>query len=123
MMTGMDDLLRSQQEFDQAELRADVDRLELLLADDFLSIGERGFVLNKSQWVARHADFAYVSTESRDLDVRRYDRCAIIRDIHHSRATWQGQAMTLTTRRSQVWVEQPEGWKLAAIQFSSLTED
>jgi hypothetical protein len=119
----MDDLLRSQQEFDQAELRADVECVEALLTDDFLSIGERGFVLDKHQWVARHADFAYLSAESLDLDVRRYDRCAIIRDIHHSRATWQGQAMMLKTRRSQVWVEQPEGWRLAAIQFSSLAED
>jgi hypothetical protein len=123
MMAGMDDLLRSCQEFDQAELQADVDRVETLLTDDFLSIGERGFVLDKSQWVARHADFTYLSVESLDLDVRRYDRCAIIRDIHHSRATWQGRAMTLKTRRSQVWVEQSEGWKLAAIQFSSLAEE
>jgi hypothetical protein len=119
----MDDLLRSQQEFDRAELHADVDRLASLLADDFLSIGERGYILNKNQWTARHADFAYLSATSLDLDVRRYERCAIIRDIHHSRATWRGQEMTLKTRRSQVWVEQPEGWKLAAIQFSSLPED
>jgi len=121
-MTGMDDLLRSQREFDEAELRADVDCLESLLADDFLSIGERGFVLDKNQWMARHADFAYLSAESLDLDVRRYDRCAILRDIHQSRATWRGQEMMLKTRRSQVWVEQPEGWKLAAIQFSSLVD-
>jgi hypothetical protein len=122
-MTSVDDLLMSQQAFDQAELRADVVRLRSLLMDDFQSIGERGFVLDKSAWIARHTDFAYLSAESLGLDVRRYDRCAIIRDIHQSQAVWQGQAMTLKTRRSQVWVEQPEGWKLAAIQFSSLPED
>jgi hypothetical protein len=121
-MTGMDDLLRNKQEFDEAELHADVERVKSLLTDDFLSIGERGFVLDKNQWVARHADFAYLSTESLEPDVRRYDRCAIIRDIHHSQATWRGQAMTLKTRRSQVWVEQPEGWRLAALQFSSLPD-
>ena len=119
----MDDLIRSLQEFDQAELHADVDRVKSLLAEDFLSIGERGFVLDKSQWVARHADFAYISAESLELDIRRYDRCAIIRDIHQSQAVWQGQAMTLRTRRSQVWVEQADGWKLAGLQFSSLPED
>jgi hypothetical protein len=119
----MDDLLRSQQEFDRAELQADVDRVASLLADDFLSIGERGYVLDKNQWTARHAHFAYLSAESLELDVRRYGGCAIIRDIHASRATWRGQEMTLNTRRSQVWVEQSDGWKLAAIQFSSLLED
>ena len=28
--------------------------------------------------------------------------------------------MTLATRVSQTWIEQPDGWRLAAIQFSTL---
>jgi hypothetical protein len=119
----MDELLSNYRAFDEAELRADTDRVASLLAEDFLSIGERGFVLDKNQWVARHAEFAYRSTECLDTEVRRYEGCAIIRDVHHSRATWRGQAMELSTRRSQVWVELAGGWKLAGLQFSSLPED
>ncbi len=119
----MDELLSNYRAFEEAELRADTDRVASLLAEDFLSIGERGFVLDKSQWVARHAEFAYESTECLDTDVRHYAGCAIVRDVHLSRATWQGQAMVLRTRRSQVWVQQPGGWRLAGLQFSSLPED
>jgi hypothetical protein len=105
---------------DDAELHADTDRVNALLADDFMSIGERGFQLDKQQWIARHADFAYLSLETAGLDVRCYDRAAIVRCVQRSRASWRGDAMTLTVRLSQVWIELPDGWRLAGIQFSSL---
>lgn len=115
-----DDILDLQRTFDDAELQADTRRLDALLVDDFLSIGERGFVLDKQQWITRHKDFRYLSLETSEVDVRRYEHTAILRCVQHSRATWRGDAMTLATRVSQVWVEQPAGWRLAAIQFSTL---
>nr|WP_322779960.1 DUF4440 domain-containing protein [Frankia sp. Cas4] len=114
------DIRELQQAFDNAELHADTDRLNTLLADDFMSIGERGYQLNKRQWIDRHADFAYHSLETSELDVRRYDHAAIVRCVQRSRASWRGEVMTLTVRLSQVWVELPDGWRLAGIQFSSL---
>ncbi|MET7747811.1 nuclear transport factor 2 family protein [Micromonospora sp. NPDC005367] len=114
------DIRDLQQAFDHAELHADTDRLNTLLADDFMSIGERGYLLDKRQWIDRHADFGYQSLRTTELDVRRYDGAAIVRCVQRSRATWRGEVMTLTVRLSQTWIEQPDGWRLAGIQFSSL---
>jgi len=115
-----DEILVLQRAFEDAELRADAERLGALLVDDFLSIGERGFVLDKERWIGRHKDFRYLSIETSEVDVRRYERTAILRCVQHSRATWRGDAMALATRVSQVWIEQPDCWRLAAIQFSTL---
>jgi hypothetical protein len=115
-------ILDLQRRFDDAELKGDTELLRPLLADDFLSIGERGFILDKEQWIARHAEFRYLSLETTDLDVRQYDRAAIVRCAQRSRAIWLGTEMTLSVRMSQVWVEQFAGWALAAIQFSTLAE-
>ncbi|RSM57694.1 nuclear transport factor 2 family protein [Actinoplanes sp. ATCC 53533] len=115
-----DDVLTAQHAFDTAELRADTDRLDALLADDFLSIGEQGYVLDKRQWIARHVDFRFISVDTSEIDVRRYDRTAIVRSVQHTRATWLGTPMALTVRVSHVWIQQADGWKLAAVQFSSL---
>ena len=121
-MTSMaDDILELQRAFDHAELRADAGRLDELLADDFLSIGEQGYQLDKRQWIDRHRDFRYLAIETAEADVRRYDKAAIVRCVQRSRATWQGSQLTLAVRMSQVWVHQPGGWRLAGIQFSSLT--
>jgi hypothetical protein len=114
------DIRELHQAFNEAELGADTDRLNSLLADDFSSIGERGFQLDKRQWIDRHADFAYLSLQTTELDVRRYDRAAIVRCVQRSRATWRGEPMTLAVRLSQVWIELPDAWRLAGIQFSSL---
>lgn len=46
-----------QDEFDRAGLNADAETLERLLADDFLSIGPRGFTLDKREWIERHTHF------------------------------------------------------------------
>jgi hypothetical protein len=120
MTSVADDILELQRAFDDAELRADAARLDELLADDFLSIGEQGYQLDKRQWIDRHRDFRYLAIETTEADVRRYDRAAIVRCVQRSRASWQGNEMTLAVRMSQVWVHQPGGWRLAGIQFSSL---
>lgn len=114
------DIRELQQAFNDAELRADTDRLNALLADDFTSIGDRGFQLDKGQFIDRHTDFAYLSIETAELDIRCYDRAAIVRCVQRSRASWRGEAMTLAVRLSQVWIELPDGWRLAGIQFSPL---
>jgi hypothetical protein len=114
------DIDRLRQAFEHAELHADTGALQGLLADDFRSIGEQGYVLDKAQWIGRFAEFAYLSVQTSDVEVRRYDRAAIVRCVQRSRSTWQGREMTLATRVSQTWVEQPGGWCLAGIQFSSL---
>jgi hypothetical protein len=115
-----DDIGDLQRAFDDAELRADAGRLDELLADDFLSIGEQGYQLDKRQWIDRHGDFRYLAIDTSEVDVRHYDKAAIVRCVQRSRATWQGSQLTLAVRLSQVWVHQPGGWRLAGIQFSPL---
>ena len=68
----MDAVREVQERFDEAERGADLDTLRELIAEDFLSIGPRGFVLDKSQWIARHQEFTYQSLDPSELDVRRY---------------------------------------------------
>jgi hypothetical protein len=106
--------------FTEAELHADTARLDTLLADDFVSVGERGHQLDKHQWIARHGDFVYRSISTSELDVRQYDRAAIVRSAQRSSALWQGKPLTLSVRVSEVWVELAAGWRLAGVQFSTL---
>lgn len=114
------DIHRLQRAFEEAELRADADALNALLADDFRSIGEQGYVLDKAQWVGKFADFAYTSVDSSEVEVSFYGHAAIVRYVQRSHSIWQGKEMALSVRVSQTWVELAEGWRLAGIQFSSL---
>jgi hypothetical protein len=55
--------------FEEAELHADAQALDALLAADFRSIGEQGYMLDKAQWIGKFADFSYISVESTEIDV------------------------------------------------------
>jgi hypothetical protein len=117
------DVLGLQRAFDQAESSGDTSSLSGLLADDFRSIGERGYVLDKAQWLGKFTDFSYASLESSNVEVAFYGHTAIVRCVQRSQSTWRGQQMALTVRVSQTWVELLDGWRLAGIQFSSLSTE
>ncbi len=111
---------RLQSEFDQAELHADTERLQQLIADDFRSIGPKGFILNKEEWIGRHIHFKYHALDTSEMEIRLYDNAAIVRNVQSNTATYKDEQMELTMRVGQVWVNQHGQWRLAAIQFSPL---
>jgi len=91
-----DDAHQLQQAFAEAELHADTSTLQALLADDFRSIGDQGYMLDKGQWLGKFADFSYTSLQSFDVEVSRYDHAAIVRYVQRSSSVWRGQEMALT---------------------------
>jgi hypothetical protein len=120
----MSDIVQKlQEEFDQAELHDDRERLRELLDDEFVSIGPRGFLLDKEQWIDRHDEFAYETLETSEMDVRVYDGSAIVRDVQRNRSRYREQQLEFAFRVGQVWVQRDGVWKLAAIQFSPLAEE
>ena len=74
----------------------------------------------KREWIGRHGEFRYLSIETSEVGVRRYGDTAIVRCVQRSRASWRGEPMALAVRLSQVWISQPAGWQIVAIQFSTL---
>lgn len=121
--TEKETVLGLQQRFDAAELAADAESLRELLADDFQSIGPKGYVLDKDQWIGRHAQFQYHALDTSRLDVRMYGDTAIVRNVQSNKATSHGRAVALRVRVSQVWVKQEGAWRLAGIQFSPMADD
>jgi hypothetical protein len=110
----------AQEEFDRAELEADRETLERLITEDFASIGPKGFLLTKAEWIDRHRHFTYHALDTSEVDIRLYDRAAIVRNVQRNRATYDGQDSEISVRVSQTWVLQGDRWRLAGIQFSPL---
>jgi len=113
---------QAQKRFDAAELAGDAETLENLLTDDFLSIGPKGFVLTKSEWIGRHVHFTYHALDVSEVDIRLYGDAAIVRNVQRNRATYDGNETAIAVRVSQTWVRQVDAWQLAGIQFSPLAE-
>lgn len=116
----MDEVIAAQTRFDEAELHADQDTLEELIADDFRSIGPKGFVMDKRQWIDRHGLFRYLELRTSEVEVHHYGDAAIVRNVQTNHATYDAQEVRLSVRVSQTWVRSGGRWQLAGIQFSPL---
>lgn len=121
-MTDRDAVVAAQQRFDDAELRDDRAALDDLIDADFLSIGPKGFMLDKAQWIARHDHFRYHELDVDEMDVRLYPSAAIVRCVQRNHADSSGHDVRIATRVSQTWVQRDGAWRIAGIQFSPLAD-
>lgn len=85
-MVEQDQVVQAQRRFDDAELSDDRPVLEELLHEEFLSIGPKGFLLDKRQWIDRHEHFAYHELQVDEMDVRMFGDAAIIRCVQRNHA-------------------------------------
>ena len=86
-MTTTDTTIREIQErFDRAEMHDDRDTLGELIDQEFLSIGPKGFLLDKQQWIDRHEFFPYHELDVSEVDIRLFADTAIVRAVQRNRA-------------------------------------
>jgi ketosteroid isomerase-like protein len=107
-----------------AELRGDTAFLERLLADDFVGVGPRGFLLTKEQWLARYASGAlrYDSFTWDEVQVRLYGDAAVMTGRQSQTGTHRGQDVTAQLRATLVFVNQNGTWRLAGLHLSPIGE-
>jgi hypothetical protein len=106
-----------------AELRGDVPFLERVLAEDFLGIGPRGFVLTKDAWLARHrsGDLKYKTIERDEASLRTYGDAAILTSRETSQTEYRGQPVPVgALRATHVFVRKGRDWQLAGVQYSPI---
>jgi ketosteroid isomerase-like protein len=114
------------QDWAAAELRGDTAFLECVLADDFVGVGPRGFMLTKEQWLARHeaGSLGYESFRLDEVGMRLYGNAAVavcrqtaegVYEDENGRYNIQEQF-----RVTLVFVRQQEGWVLAGLQLSPI---
>lgn len=107
-------------EFAAAELKADTDALDGLLAADFLGVGPLGFVLTKDQWLDRYRSGALVPAafELRDIGVRRYGETAVAMAVQKQEGSYHGHPANGEFRAVIVLTRQQSGWVLVSCQLS-----
>jgi ketosteroid isomerase-like protein len=123
---GTQQLKKLGKDWAAAELRGDTAFLEHALADDFVGVGPRGFMLTKDQWLARHesGNLKYKSFELDKAGVRIYGDAAVavcreiaegVYEDENGRYDLQDQF-----RATLVFVKQQERWLLAGLHLSPI---
>lgn len=114
------------EEWAAAELAGDTASLKALLADDFVAVGPRGFVLTGEQWISRHesGSLKYGSFGLDEADVRAYGDAAILVCRQTATGVYEDENgrydIDESFRVTLVFVRQDENWRLAGLQLSPI---
>jgi ketosteroid isomerase-like protein len=122
MNNGAQQLEKLVEDWAAAELHGDTTFLGSALADDFVGIGPRGFMLTRDQWLERHesGDLKYESFQLDGVQVRVYGNAAVMIGRETATAKYQGQAVPGQFRATLIFVEQHERWLLAGLHLSPI---
>jgi ketosteroid isomerase-like protein len=110
------------QDWAAAELRGDTAFLEHALADDFVGVGPRGFMLTKDQWLARHESrvLRYESLVWDDALPRLYGDAAVVTGRETVKGKYENYDLQDQFRTTLVFVKQQERWLLASLHLSPI---
>ena len=121
-----EELNRLAEDWARAELDGDTASLKEILADDFVAVGPRGFVLTEEQWISRHetGSLRYGSFGLDEAEVRTYGDAAIIVCRQTAAGVYQDENgrydIDESFRATLVFVDQNAGWRLAGLQLSPI---
>ena len=113
-------------EWAAAELGGDTTSLQGIMADDFVAVGPRGFVLTKEQWISRHeaGNLKYGSFELDEAEVRTYQDAAILVCRQSAAGVYEDENgrydIDESFRATLVFVRQDGSWRLAGLQLSPI---
>jgi ketosteroid isomerase-like protein len=107
-----------------AERAGDADALEQLLADDFLLVGPRGFMLDKTQYLGsrRSGDLRHESLIWEDVSVRAYGDAAVAVGTQTQRSMYQGRDASGRFRVTLVAVHYGDRWTVVGLHYSPIAQ-
>jgi ketosteroid isomerase-like protein len=109
-----------------AELRGDTSSIREILANDFIGVGPRGFMLTKDQWLSRHdtGSLRYESFGLDEVEVRPYGDAAVTVCRQSAVGVYEGENgrfdLNEQFRATLVFVKQDGHWRLASLQLSAI---
>lgn len=120
--TVEDQLNQCEEQFFQVLVGGDWNDLDRLLADDFVYNTANGTSLAKVAFIDyMKSGRVVVKRASRDQTaVRTYGNVALVTGVVHVDTPVKGKDRTLHSRYLHVWVNEPQGWRLAARQATYL---
>jgi ketosteroid isomerase-like protein len=121
----MEDYLKELgQEWATAERHGDTAALTHILANDFVGIGPRGFMLTKEQWLARYqsGDLRHEAFTWDDVRVHLYGDAAVATGRQTQQGKYKDHDIAGQFRVTQVFVRQGGNWLLAALHLSDIAQ-
>ena len=117
-------LIKLEDGWGDAMVKADVAFLDRILADDFVNTDIEGSVTNKAQDVAdlKSGDLKVTSCVADDYKVRVYGNAAVVTGRCTFKAQFKGKDSSSEFRWTDTWVKRAGHWQCVASQQTKIAE-
>lgn len=107
-----------------SEQGGDTTFLDGFVADDFVGIGPRGFLLTKTDWLRRYSsgDLKLDSFTLDEVKVRIYGETAVVIGRESQKGTFQGHNIQGLFRATLVLVKQQARWRLVSLHLCPIAQ-
>ena len=118
------EVLRVEEEFGQAMIKNDADKIGTFLADDWIIIDPDGGIIDKARFldVIKSGALTHEMMKSDDTRVRIYGDTAIVTALTTTKGKFHGQAFATKERASDVFVKQNGRWRCALSHLTSFSK-
>ncbi len=118
------ELLKLEDGWNDAMVKADVAFLDRILADDYTFTDEEGTVSTKVQNIAdqKSGDFKCTSATSDEYKVRIYGNAAVVTGRLTMKSLYKGKDSSGQFRWTDTWVKGTGGWQCVATHVSKIAE-
>jgi ketosteroid isomerase-like protein len=110
------ELIQLEKQWAEAGVKGDVGFFERIAAADYLIVDCDGSVRNKQQEIANSRPEAQTSQSVEDLNVRVYERSAVVVGKFTITGTYAGQPNNLSGNFTDVWIRRNRTWQLVSTQ-------
>jgi ketosteroid isomerase-like protein len=112
------ELLKANQEYDEALMRSDAAALDRIYSDDFIYTTPDGEVRDKAKQLAftKRGDLRLESGRSDDVRVRVYGNTAVMTGRFTAKGRFRESLIDIRERYTAVWVKTQGRWQLVVEQ-------
>jgi len=118
------EVLKVEEEFGQAMIKNDADKIGTFLADDWIIIGPDGGIIDKVRFlsVIRSGALTHEAMDSQDVRVRVYGTTTIVTALTSSKAKYMGQEFSTRERATDVFVKLDGKWQCVITHLTTFTK-
>jgi ketosteroid isomerase-like protein len=118
------EVMKVEEEFGEAMIKNDADRIGTLLADDWIIIDPDGAIMDKARFLSaiRSGALTHEAMDSQEVRVRIYGTTAIVTALTSSKAKYMGQEFSTRERATDVFVKRDGRWQCVTTQLTTFTK-
>jgi ketosteroid isomerase-like protein len=119
------EIIKVEEEFGQAMIKNDAEKIGSFLADDWIIIDPDGTIIGKARFLSiiQSGVLTHQTMDSQDIRVRVYGTTAVVTALISSTAKYEGREFSTRERATDVFLKRDGKWQCVITHLTTATKN